>query len=144
MNPFVLYSRLPRWVDVIVLALALVVVWLGSSIPPDGFPDLSIFTYDKVLHLFEYTGLGVAIWVAGRRHGLVNLRTRLHSPVKAYLLAVVLPGALWAISDELHQYYVGRDCNFYDWMADLSGLLLAVWICRRLEKRWDLLREPTA
>ncbi|MFA7332079.1 MAG: VanZ family protein [Candidatus Delongbacteria bacterium] len=144
MNPFVLYSRLPRWVDLIVLAFALAVVWLGSSIPPDSFPDLRIFSYDKLLHVLEYTCLGIAIWVAGRRHGLVDLRTRLHSPLKAYLLGVVLPGALWAVSDELHQLVVGRSCSVWDWVADLLGLLLAVWFCRTLEKRWDWLREPAA
>lgn len=144
MNPFVLYSRLPRWVDLVVLALALLVVWLGSSIPPDGFPDLGLFTYDKLLHVLEYTGVGCAIWVAGRRHGLIDLRLRLHSPAKAYLLGVVLPGALWAVSDELHQLFVGRDCSVYDWLADLGGLLLAIWICRKLEKRFDRLRENPA
>jgi VanZ family protein len=136
MNPFVLYSRVPRWVDLFILAIALGVVWLGSSIPPDEFPDMSLFSYDKVLHLLEYTCLGGAIWIAGRRHGLVRLQERMKSPLLADILGVVLPGALWAASDELHQHFVGRDCDLLDWLADLCGLLLAVALTRLLERRW--------
>ena len=88
--------------------------------------------------------VGCAIWVAGRRHGLIRLRQRLHGPWRAYLTGIVLPGLLWAVSDELHQQFVGRDCSGWDLLADLAGLLLAVWICRRVERRWDTAREAAA
>jgi len=144
MNPFVLYSRLPRWVDLIVLALVLAAVWLGSSLPPDDIPELGLFQHDKLVHLAEYTVVGCAIWVAGRRHGLIRLRQRLHSPWRAYLTGIVLPGMLWAVSDEIHQHFVGRDCSGWDLLADLTGLLLAVGICRFVERRWDTARESAA
>jgi len=141
MNPFVLYSRLPRWVDLLVLALTLAAIWLGSSLPPDSIPDLGLFHHDKLIHLLEYAVLGCAIWVAGRRHGLIRLRERLRGPWRAYLLGIVAPGMLWAASDEIHQHFVGRDCCGWDLLADLAGLIVAVWICRWVERRWDTARE---
>lgn len=128
-------NLLPSWAELVVLALTLAVIYLGSAIPPRDFPDLRIFDYDKLLHLTEYTGLGLALWVAGRRRWLGGLLKWTESPLLALLLGVVAPGALWAASDELHQLAVGRDCSIWDWLADLGGLLLSVLLVRLAERR---------
>jgi VanZ family protein len=127
-------NRLPGWVEMALLTTALIVVFVGSSIPPQDFPDLRIFDYDKLLHLVEYTCFGLALWVAARRRWVPRLRSWTESPLLALLLGVVLPGALWGASDELHQLVVGRDCNIWDWSADLCGLLLAVLLARLIER----------
>ncbi|MDP2360122.1 MAG: VanZ family protein [bacterium] len=128
-------DRMPPWAEWCALGLVLAAIWLGSSIPPAEFPDLGIFSYDKLLHLLEYLGLGSALWLVGRRRWLPRIQARTGSALSALLLGVVLPGALWALTDEVHQLFVGRDCSLWDWLADVAGLLLAVALVRAVERR---------
>lgn len=114
-------SRL-RW-ESIPLVLVLGLVWFGSSIPPGDFPDARIWSYDKVLHFGEYGVVGLALAYALRGAALGSLRQ---------FLTIVGLGLLWAVSDELHQAFVGRDCSLGDLAADLSGLLVAAAIAPRL------------
>ena len=113
----------PRPVDWLPLALVLALVWIGSSIPPQDFPDARIWAYDKLLHFGEYGVVGLALAFALRRLPLRAL---------ARILYIVGGGLVWAVSDELHQSFVGRDCSLGDLLADLSGLLVAAWIAPRL------------
>lgn len=124
-------DRLPQAVELAALPLALLVVWLGSSIPSNSLPNLQIFSQDKLIHFMEYTGLGLAFWISGRRHWLRLLRSRCTTGFCVLTLGLVLPGALWAASDEFHQLFVGRDCSIWDWLADLCGLVLASWLVRK-------------
>lgn len=127
-------DAMPRGVELLALPLALLVIWLGSSIPSTDLPNLQIFGQDKLIHLAEYTALGLACWVSGRRHWLATLKARCAAAWCALLVGLVLPCALWAASDELHQRVVGRDCSGWDWLADVLGLLLAAWLAHRLER----------
>ncbi|MFI5144557.1 MAG: VanZ family protein, partial [Ignavibacteria bacterium] len=35
--------------------------------------------------------------------------------------------SLYGASDEFHQYFIpGRDCEFFDWVGDTVGAILAV------------------
>lgn len=123
-------DRLPNAAQLAALPLALLLIWWGSSIPSTNLPDLSLFSHDKLIHLLEYAGLGVAFWISGRKHWMPRLRPWCDSRFCVLFVGVVLPGALWAASDEFHQLTVGRDCSIWDWMADVLGLCLAAWRLR--------------
>jgi hypothetical protein len=115
--------------ELLPLVLVLGLVWIGSSIPPRGFPPGRIWDFDKLLHFGEYTVVGLALAFALRRSDLSRVRA---------LFYIVGAGFLWAISDELHQAFVGRDCSFGDLLADLCGLLVAGWFGPRLPGfRWN-------
>ncbi len=68
---------------------------------------------DKVVHFFAY-GL------------LASLICRLGRGWRAAAIAALLASAYGA-TDEWHQYYTpGRSCDFWDWVADTAGALVAV------------------
>lgn len=69
---------------------------------------------DKVAHLGLYAILGL---------GLAYGRSR--APVRPPHLLLILLGALYGATDELHQVFVsGRTPDPIDWLADIMGLLL--------------------
>jgi VanZ family protein len=111
-------------------------IFIGSSIPADSFPNSPIFTYDKVLHS------GVFFVFAMLTERALRHQTRypflaLHSGLITLLIAVFY-GAL----DEFHQRYVpGRTPDIYDLLADTSGALLflaVLWFIRS----WRRGRSP--
>ena len=100
-----------------------VVAYLGLifalSAQPHLEPPLHFEQSDKLMHLGEYTVLGLllgrALGGTWPRRGAVMLAT-----------IAVVAGAAWAASDEYHQSFVpGRDCSPWDWCADTMGLTLA-------------------
>lgn len=63
--------------------------------------------------------------------GLAYGRSR--APVKRPHLLVILLGALYGATDELHQVFVaGRTPDPIDWLADITGLLLGYGLLRSL------------
>ncbi len=47
--------------------------------------------------------------------------------VKRAVWFVLLFGALFAVSDEIHQSFVpGRDPDFFDWLADCVGISISL------------------
>jgi VanZ family protein len=110
---FVLY-HLP------VLIYAALIFW-GSSLHaiPHKFPfELK----DKILHAGEYFVLGALL-----TRSLSVIMSGLTA--RAFIIWIGIVGALYAASDELHQYFVpGRSCDFADWVADIVGLACGVAI----------------
>ncbi len=108
-------------------------VWIGSSLPGSSMPDHRLFEFDKVLHLVEYTVVGLSLaW---------GLRHRLAKGWKSFAGALLLIGLCWAISDETHQAFVGRDASLLDLLADLAGLLTAILLALGAPLRPLLLRH---
>ena len=83
----------------------------------EGFPT----NFDKVLHFSANCGLAflMAVWLSTRRE--VGRRQL------AAIFAVIF---LYAIFDELTQPFFGRDCEFFDavadWLGGLTGLTIFV------------------
>ncbi|RDI73488.1 putative integral membrane protein [Gaiella occulta] len=106
-------SALRAWIPVVLWAA---VIFSLSAVPSLG---TGLGTWDLVLrklaHLAEYAVLGVL------------LARALRSPA----LAVSL-GALYAVSDELHQHFVrGRHAAWYDVVVDTVGVTAGVLAWRR-------------
>lgn len=96
-------------------------IFAGSSIPSEDFPNLLIFTQDKLLHLTAYLGFGVLLERAFRHQTLLRQLAR-HSKLSAILCA-----ALYGLSDEFHQSFVpGRSMDPWDLLADVLGVVLAM------------------
>jgi len=71
--------------------------------------------FDKLEHLVAYAGLGLLL----ARHFFFHWRQPRH--VLALTLGVV---GIFAALDELLQIPVGRQCDRWDWLADLLGAVL--------------------
>jgi VanZ family protein len=67
---------------------------------------------DKLLHLCAYGGLSVLLLAWRISRGPASIRT-----VAVFWLLIAGYGAF----DELTQILVGRQCDFFDWTADLTG-----------------------
>jgi VanZ family protein len=94
--------------------LIIAAIWLLSSqsiLPkPKG-----VLGFDKFQHIIAYFVLAgtLGLWFSPERWKFRVRRT---------LLAVFLFTAAYGVIDEIHQYFVsGRDCNFWDWLADAIG-----------------------
>ena len=110
-------SRLRAWVPVVLWAA---VIFAFSSIPSLG---TGLGTWDLVLrklaHTAEYAVLGGLLLRAVRR------------PWPAIAL-----GALYAVSDEVHQHFVaGRHGAWYDVLIDTVGVTVGVVVWRYAETR---------
>lgn len=71
---------------------------------------------DKSIHFIEYLILVFLLWFSVRSDAKVNWR-------KAAVWWIVLVMAVYAAADEITQGYVGRQCDFTDFLADMAGTL---------------------
>lgn len=102
------------------LVLCLATHWRNPW-PPGGTPSYP----DKLVHFTAFGLLaGLAVYVLGNRHTGRGLARR-----AAAIWAVV---ALYGLLDEFTQPLTGRDFEWLDWAADISGaacgaLLATLW-----------------
>jgi VanZ family protein len=89
--------------------------------------------FDKLQHLLAYAVLAgaAALWTS---------RETWERRAFTVLLCTALAASAYGAVDEIHQYFVpGRDCNFWDWLADILGAFLgagaALIIARGVRKR---------
>lgn len=70
----------------------------------------------KVMHISEYFILTLLIY---------NVLV-LYSIKKIYLVTYIC-SALYSISDEIHQLFIGRTCSLVDALVDSIGILIAIY-----------------
>ncbi len=94
-----------------------------STLSPGDAPGM-----DKVAHFIEYGIMGLILaraWEMTLGRGRGGTR----------IVLVLMTGIWIAATDEIVQGFVGRDRSVYDWMADATGVTIAVlldaWIRRR-------------
>ena len=76
-----------------------------------------------IAHFTEYAVLAGLLWLALRS----SPRVSRHATAIAFVLT-----ALYALSDEVHQSFVpGRMPDIRDWVVDLAGAALVLWILSR-------------
>ena len=96
------------------------IIFTGSSIPAEDFPDLHIFTYDKVFH-FVLFGLFCYFLFRALRYQTRFPKLALQAPWVAFFITVG-----YGVFDELHQVLVpGRYPDAADFLADSFGALTA-------------------
>jgi VanZ family protein len=94
-----------------------------------------ILGFDKVQHLIAYAALSMSLgfWFS-KKHWKNNARST--------MLLLFGIASVYGIIDEVHQYFVpGRDCNVWDWTADVLGAILgslgAVFIAWKIRQPDD-------
>jgi len=114
------------WLKIPAIVYSLIIFTL-SSLPQEKVPAIEIWNFDKVLHLIEYTiyGIFLSLAFASAEHEKVARRA---------IPLSLLTGLLFAITDELHQYFVpGRFCSIYDWLADAIGIGLGIYLFHKIK-----------
>jgi VanZ family protein len=120
-----LLTRLRRWTTAL-----LVVVWLGAfagtHVPAYGLPSLSIG--DKSAHLIGYAVLAAVFLLTLRAHDV--------PPARRAILALLILAA-YGVFDELTQPIIGRTAEFFDWLGDVGGTVIAIvlWELGRVVSR---------
>ncbi len=104
-----------------------VLIFVLSSIPNLKGPDLGFSWQDKLEHFLFYGVYGVTLIRAFYFQG------RFTQLQKQALLFAIFFGILYAISDEIHQYFVpGRKMDVLDVLADSLGVAAGAWLYARL------------
>jgi VanZ family protein len=108
-------------------AWAPIVLWAAVIFAFSSIPSLSsgLGTWDlilrKIAHLSEYAILGALLLRAIRRPAVA-----------------ILVGALYAVTDEVHQHFVrGRHAAWYDVLIDTIGVTIGVLAWSRLRRSKD-------
>lgn len=103
-----------------------------SSIPGESLPDLRILSADKLLHAGVFA---VSAWMGLKSIRILKPAMKLK---RVYLLTLSI-NALYGASDEWHQYFVpNRSCEFYDFLADLIGIIFAISVYHRYVSRFKV------
>ena len=102
----------------------LVLILIGSSIPGDALPTALALTWDKLLHVAEYSAMG---WLGYRAY---------HSDLKDPVFVLLVFGVLFGCLDEAWQSMIpGRFPSHYDIIADGIGVILGVFTGSLLYKK---------
>ena len=96
-----------------------VFIIIGSSIPGGSVPDVFHLTWDKLLHLIEYSILGVL--------GFRYFSVMLQQP----LFGIIIFGVTVGIIDEIYQGIIpGRFTSSTDVIADALGVISGALISK--------------
>lgn len=97
------------------LLFSLAIIYVSNQENIDFLKNGFIFE-DKILHFLAYFLYGLTIQFAFINSKNVN--------TKKFYITVIIIGALFALSDEIHQYFVkGRSADVFDWIADSLGII---------------------
>lgn len=117
-----------------IAALAVLIYWgvlfLGTHLP--GGSQLPFTWFDKVQHASAFAMLALLLLTA------ISLRVR-----AGWIAALTVIGicAVYGLVDELSQQLVPRrTCDFYDWVADVTGSLIGCGIFFAARAAWAMLR----
>ncbi len=109
------------------LGLYWITLLFFTSLPGKDLPDVKIS--DKIEHL-------LAFWILAILLKLTLILQDKFKKLKKHssIFTLIIIGTYAAI-DELHQLFIpGRSCDFFDWLSDFSGALIAVFVISLLFK----------
>lgn len=117
-----LLSALPLFI------YSMLIIYLSNQ-PNIQLPDLGFNLQDKFLHLVAYFVYGSTIIIA-------LLGNFPEMAKKKLIIFVITIGCIFAASDEIHQFYIpGRVASFWDWVADVLGVLFSLLTIKPISKR---------
>ena len=121
-------SRFARraWMLLAVYWIALII---GTHLPPQTLTAPDVEISDKTIHLLAYCGLSFLAAVVWRsRFGKFKLLAG---------IGLLVGLSAFAAIDEYTQSYVGRSCDFGDWVFDVIGVAIGLVVFRALLTIYD-------
>ena len=124
------------------LILIALTIFILSSIPGDSYPEIDFKFADKIVHILIYAPLFIAAYISFSHQDRLRLLSN-----HPYFFAMLF-SAIYGASDELHQLFTPkRSCDFYDWIADVTGALvgmLLVIVYNYIIAKKKLIKQNTA
>lgn len=112
------------------------IVGILTLMPGKDVPDISwfdsIFGFDKIVHTVLFGGLTLLFcFPYFKAH--FTLQQKIN-----FFIRISLASIVWGITVEIIQKYFipGRDFDLLDWAADSIGVLVALWISIKIQKRF--------
>ena len=103
------------------LCLYWILIFVLTTLPSDSLPGIG--ASDKINHLLAYFGLGVLLKLS------LDFQTKYPSLKKRSSIYTIVIGSIYGALDEIHQIFIpGRSCEFIDWVADVAGITIGVFI----------------
>jgi len=103
-----------------------ILIFYLSSLPQRELPQVPIFGFDKISHFLEYLFYAMTLMLAFTKSKSTFFQ-------KNAVVVSAVTGLLYAASDEFHQLYVaGRDCTLSDFIADAIGVIVGIYLFRKL------------
>lgn len=101
-----------------------IIILILSAMPGKGIPNIQIPSIDKVVHLFMYFGLGLALI-----HDFVNY-SKIHlNQIQIILLSFVCVVAFGGFLEILQRIpFINRSSDFFDFLADATGAIIASFV----------------
>lgn len=97
-----------------------------NALDINSFVDIVFKPIRKIAHFSEFSILGILLYIVYN-----------DSPKKNKIICPLIFAGLYAISDEIHQYFVpGRACTFIDMIIDTCGAFIGIVLIHLIEKRW--------
>lgn len=116
------------------LAVYWIILFVMTSLPTSI--SISVGVGDKIEHFGAYGLLSVFLFLALKFQNKYSLLTDYPATF------TVLIASLYGIIDEFHQLLIpGRSAEFFDWLADFSGSILAVIILQILFYKFEAKKE---
>jgi len=105
------------------------VVFQSAVLPPRDIPSFLSQINDKLIHGAEYFLLALAAIHAFRMAKSAFFRE------KSAMLALFYGSAMGVVTEISQLYVAGRACDFFDWLADFTGTVLALlltgWVLKK-------------
>ncbi len=109
------------------LVLYLLMLVVSTHVPPAGLRPFRFQRHfklpDKLAHATAYAGLTLLVMAVWRIRRPVKMGVKQKCLGLAGLCLLI---ACWGLMDEITQPYFGRNFDWFDWMANLTGMSLAV------------------
>ena len=108
------------------LIVGVLVFMPGSDVPEVSWLDIPQF--DKLVHAGIFGALAFLFCLPYLKFGSSFTQKNNH------FIRVCLAAIVWGIVVEIVQKYFvpGRSFDLADWAADITGVLIAYWFCRRI------------
>ena len=85
---------------------------------------------DKAVHFFAYFVLAVLLYLT-----LIYQRKSIILFKYATIFTILII-AIYGALDEIHQMYIpGRSMDYYDWLADIAGGIIALILIKYIAKK---------
>jgi VanZ family protein len=112
------------------------IIFIQSSFPAKVYPEVEFFEADKLIHILIYGVLSLLCYIF-----LIH-QQKFPVLFSNPFVFTILICSLYGLTDEVHQLYVPlRNGNVYDWIADITGVILTVFLIKYfLKSRLKLFR----
>lgn len=108
--------------------LYLSLIFIQSSIPSEKIPQMTILSFDKIIHAGIYFIATILIYLAIREYRPFDT-----GKIARLTFAITV---LYGLSDEIHQYFVpGRNSSIWDFVADIAGVTAGLLIVHVIRKK---------